>query len=319
VALLPLAPADLFREPDYHIAKAGDLWLVQKPGRGGRQPFTISGHRTRSLAESRRRSLPRVRLNKWFVRLDPATHARTVIADWTDAQDAREITADVHEILSHFGPVTVLSLLRSTPLYMARLGGASGYTGEEKTDSTGFAIYLDPFHATGRLHAASTVLHELTHVEQYRARGFHANRAAAVLPRKDFVLLGLTDELAAYRAEANLVRAVLQTDTREEMHRIAREAMLDPALNWPAALLVLLGFQGSLHGLGSVVEARMQVRLDLSSKAGLYWERRHSDELEAPLRHVIRQWYRHSDEWRSIAAGRSDWEMAEARTPRSDR
>ena len=92
-----------------------------------------------------------------FVRFDPATNARTAIADWTGQEDAQQVDADVREIVNgsrQSGPVPC-ALLQSTPVYMARLSGATGHTAEDGSDDARFIIYVDPFRATGRLHAAS--------------------------------------------------------------------------------------------------------------------------------------------------------------------
>src|SRR5688572_1614470 len=231
LAMPPVEVRDLLREPGYSVARDGDHWIVQKPRIGTRQPVTISRHRDRSAARLRQRSLPLLRLNGLYVRFDPATRARTVIADWTGQEDAQQVETDVREIMNRFAPTELQALIPSAPVYMARLSGATGHTAEESTDHARFVIYLDPFRATGRLPAAATLLHELTHVDRYRARGFHANRAAAVLPKEDFVLLGLADEFAAYRGEANLVRSFLDSRANGEARRSARDAIRNPELN----------------------------------------------------------------------------------------
>lgn len=309
-ALLLLESPDLLVEPSYSVAREGDLWVVQKPGTDARQPIAISQHQDRSAAELRRRSLPRLRLNGQFVRFDPVTRARTLIVDWTGQEDAREVEKDVRDILDKFAPAGTEALLRSTPLYMARLYGVTGHTAEESTDHKRFVIYLDPFRATGRLHAAATLVHELTHVVRYRSRGFHANRAAAVLPKADFVLLGLADEFAAYQAEANLVQAFLDGQANEEVRRAAGDAMRNRELGWPVALTVLLGFEGPPNQARRVMEARRQVVLDLEQKAANYWKSRHLDSLDPLMRQTIRNWHTDSREWKEIAAERPEWRKA---------
>jgi hypothetical protein len=311
VAMLPLNVQDVLQEPDYSVAKVGDHWIVQKPRVGGRQPVTISQHHDRSAAELRKRSLPRLRLNGMFVQFDPATYARTVIADWTGHQDAQQIDADVREIVTRFAPAGVQALLQSTRVYMARLSGATGHTAEESTDHASFVIYLDPFRATGRLHAAATLVHELTHLERYRAHGFHVNRAAAVLPKADFILLGLADEFAAYQAEANLVRSFIDSHVKEELPRAARDAISNPELNWPLALAVMLGFEGPYDQMRRIMEARRQVVLDIATPGGRYWDSRHMDLIDPRLGQTIRQWYKHSREWKVISSERRDWRKAE--------
>lgn len=311
MVLAPLELPDLLREPDYSVARDGNRWVVLKPGAGERQPFTISQHQHRSAAELRRRVLPRLRLNGLFVSFDPATSARKVIADWTAQEDARHIATDIREILDRFSPAGTQALLQSTPVYMARLFGATGHTAEESTDYAQFAIYLDPFRATGRLHAAATLTHELTHVERYRARGFHANRAAAVLPKEDFVLLGLVDEFAACQAEANLVRSFLDSEAKAEVRSAVRDAMRNPELSWPRTLTVMLGFEGPSDRTSRIIAARRQVILDLARKAGSYWDSRHMDVLDPLLRQTIRNWYETSLEWKEIAAERPEWKKAE--------
>jgi hypothetical protein len=313
--LLPLQAPDFLHEPDYAVVNQGGHWIVQKPGVGDRPPVTISQHLDRAAAESRKRSLPRLRLSGMFVRFDPATYERTLIADWTGQQDALHTDAGVREILNRFAPVGVRALLQSTPVYMARLFGATGHTAEESTDHARFVIYLDPFRATGRLHAAATLAHELAHLERYRARGFHANRAAAVLPKKDFILLGLTDEFAAYRAEGNLVQSFLDSRPDEGARRAARDAIRKPELNWPVALTVLLGLEGPSDQGRRMDEARRQVALDVERNARSYWDSHHRDSphpysMDPALRKTIRDWYRRSREWKEIAAARSEWAIS---------
>jgi hypothetical protein len=312
LAPLSLDTADLLREPAYSVAKDCDRWVVQKPAFGARQPFTISYHRDRGPAESLRRSLPRLRLNVPFVRFDPATFERAAIEDWTAQEDARDVAADVHELLDRFGPAGSRALLQSTPLFAARLSGATGYTAEESSDHARFVIYLDPFRATGRLHAAATLLHELTHLSRYRARGFHANRTAAVLPKEDFILLGLADELAACQAEANLVRSFLDAQAKEEMRRAVGDTLRNPELRWPVALAVMLGFEGPSEPARRLPEVRRQVVLDLARNAARYWESRQSTALDPLVRQKIRDWYRRSREWKQIEAERPEWRKAQA-------
>jgi hypothetical protein len=218
--------------------------------------------------------------------------------------------ADIHEIVNRFAPAGARALLQSTPLYMARLSGATGHTAEESTDHARFVIYLDPFRATGRLHAAATLLHELTHLERYRARGFHANRAAAVLPKEDFVLLGPADEFAAYQAEVNLVRSFLDSQAKEEARRAVRDAICTPELNWPIALTVMLGFEGPSDQALRIMDARRQVVLDLERNASSYWESRHMDSIDPLLRQTISDWYKHSREWKGISSERPEWRKA---------
>jgi hypothetical protein len=307
-----LAPAvpDYVKEPDYQVIQSGDRWIVQKPRVGTRQPLPISHHLDRSAAEFRKRSLPLLRLNGLFVRFDPATYARTLIADWTDQEDAQQIGFDVRDIVSQFAPTPSKMLLESTPLYLARLPGATGYTAEDGSDSARFAIYVDPFRATSRLHLAATIVHELTHVERYRARGFHVNRAAAVLPKEDFVLLGLFDEFAAYQAEAALVRSFLARQTHEEARRSTADALRAPELNWPQALTVMLGIEGTVAESRRIMEARHHVGLDLKPKASIYWESRHLEQINPTLQRTIRDWYKRSPEWRQISAERPTWKKA---------
>jgi hypothetical protein len=312
LAFLPLESPDLLREPDYAVVRHGDRWILQKPGVGGRQPFTISEHTDRGAAELRRRSLPRLRLESLFVRFDPASGLRTPIADWTDRNDAQEISADIREVVDRFAPRGTLARLQATPVFMARLFGATGHTAEEPDDFTRFVILLDPFRATGRLHAASTLIHELTHVERYRARGFHANRAAAAMPKRDFVLLGLADEFAAFHAEANLVRSFLDGRAKQEVRQAIAAAIRDPELRWPLALTVMLGFEGPSDEVRRLGEVRRHVVLDLARNAGAYWEARHNDILDPVLRHTIRDWYEDSREWREIRSERAEWNKAEA-------
>jgi hypothetical protein len=307
--LLPFGMADLLREPGYSVVRDADTWVVTKPGSGGGEPVAISHHQDRDAAEFRIKTLPRVRLSRWLVRFDPATSSRSPIADWTGQADAGRTESDVRWIFDRFAPEGKRQLLRSTPIYMARLFGASGHTAEENADPSRFVVYFDPFRATGRLHAAATLIHEFTHLEHYRSRGFHANRAASVLSKEDFVLLGLVDELASYQAEADLVRSFLSSLRTAEERRRAREAINDPELRWPLALTVMAGLNGPARQL-RMAEARRQVVLDLADKAGRYWNARHTDTLDPELESRIRTWYASSREWRQIVAERANWRLA---------
>lgn len=303
---------ELLQEPDYEVVRDGDAWVVRKPELGGRRPITISRHPDRSAAESRKRALPRLRLSGPVVRFNPATNERIVSADWTMEEDARQIEADVREIVDRCAPPGLRALRSSTPLYLARLLGATGHTAEESTDPTRFVVYLDPFRATGRLHAAATIVHELAHVERFRARGFHANRAAAVLPKGEFVLLGLADELAAYTVEASLVQGFLEKPENGDVRTAAPRVMRRPEFRWPLALSTLLGFAGFADRAGQIREARRQVVLDLARIAGRYWDGHHTDSLDPALRQTILTWYKQSREWKEISAERSAWRKAES-------
>jgi hypothetical protein len=225
----------------------------------------------------------------------------------------------VRGILSRFGPSGALVLLESVPVYMARLAGATGHTAEEANDPTRLVVYLDPFRASGRLHAVATLLHELKHVERYRERGFHANRAAAALPRQDFVLLGLADEFAAYEAEAALVRSFLENEENREARRAVPAAMRIPELRWPPALTAMLGFGNTSGEAARATEARRQVIADLARIAGDYWDARHRGSLDPRLRQTIREWYERSREWQEIAAQRPAWSAAEGAPAARDR
>jgi hypothetical protein len=308
----PIAVPDFLREPEYAVVKDGGRWSVRKPAVGAHGPLTVSRHPDRRLAESRRRSLPRVRLNVPYVRFDPASYKRTAIADWTEAPDAQAVALDVRDLLTRFAPPGIGGLLDTTPVYMTRLAGAAGYTAEESADCKRYVVYLDPFRATGRLHAAATLVHELTHVQRYRARGFHANRAATVLPKEDFILLGLADELDAYRAEAHLVRSFLGRQADSGVWTSARKAMRRPELNWPVALTTLLGIEGPA-GRNGTLEARREVLLALAPGAGRYWDARHAGPIDPPLRQTIRDWYKTSREWMEIEAERPEWRQAQVR------
>lgn len=304
VALSLLFPAVLW-EPPYTVEREGAVWQVKKPrwsvfgGAGSRPAWTLFESPRRPTAEQRRSALPRLRLARALVRFNPATHGRTIIRDWSAEPDAREIEEDIQTLLSRFAPAAHARLAQ-TPLYLARLYAASGHTAEEPDDFRRFAVYLDPFRATGRLHAASTLVHELAHVERYAARGFHANRAAAVLPREDFILLGLADELAGYRAEAAFLEAYFAALEAEE-RRALRQAMPAAQLRWPAALTALLA--------GRVKEAREQVILDVHGQAARYWETHRAGRLDPALEAAIRNWYS-SQEWKDIAAQRRDYGLA---------
>lgn len=290
------APAILW-EPPYFLEREGDTWHVKKPRLDApSQAWTVFESRRRPTAEQRKSALPRVRLNRPLVRFNPATRERKPVADWTGQDDAREVEAAIRALLARFAPPEARALFSQTPLYMARLYAASGHTAEEPDDFRRFVVYLDPFRATGRLHAASTLVHELTHVARYRARGFHANRAAAVLPQQDFILLGLADELAGYRAEAAFLEAYLNASS--EAARI-REAMPSAQLRWPAALVALAA--------GRTKEARGQITLDLHRQAARYWESHRGDRLDPAIEAAIRDWYPQSPEWRAIAAQRADF------------
>lgn len=308
----------VLHEPDYVVAKEGERWAVRKPGPGAWSGFLISQHQDRNAAESERKALPRLRLSGLFVRFDPVTYTRTAIADWAGEEDAREADAAVRGILNRFAPAGPRALLETTPLYMARLFGATGHTAEESGDHTRFVIYLDPFRATGRLHAAATLLHELTHVERYRARGFHVNRAAALLPKRDFVLLGLADEFAAYVAEANMVRSFLNDPANAAALHAAGKMMVKPELRWPLALTVMLGFGEPAEPARRTSEARRQVVLDLARVAASYWDSRHKDFLNPRLRQTVRDWHQSSREWKEIAAEQEAWREAESETRRTN-
>ncbi len=287
LAALMLVPAILW-EPAYFVEKERDVWRVKKPRLDApSQAWTIFESPRRPTAEQRARGLPRVRLNRGLVRFNPATRERTPVADWTGQPDAEEVEAAIRALLGRFAPPAAQALFAQTPLYLARLYAASGHTAEEPDDFRRFVVYLDPYRATGRLHAASTLVHELSHVERYRARGFHANRAAAVLPQRDFILLGLVDELDGYRAEAAFVEAYLEAS--KEPARI-REAMTSPDLRWPPAVIALLRKQ----------DARTQVMLDVASRAARYWEAHRTDRLDPAIEELIREWRSRSPEWKAI-------------------
>jgi hypothetical protein len=263
------------------------------------------------------KALPRLRLNRALVEFNPLTRQRTLIEDWRDQGDAQEIEADIQALLDRFAPPVANALFSSIPLYMARLSGATGHTAEEWNDHQHFVIYLDPFRATGRLHAASTLIHEFSHVERYRIRGFHGNRAAAILPKPDFILLGASDELAAYQAEATLIAAFLSSMASEPLRGAASTAMSSSQLRWPAALTALLGFEPPSDPAERMKQARARILLDLESQAGRYWDLHHKDSLDPTLAATIGNWYSRSQEWRDIDAQRADWQ--EAGAPRAIR
>jgi hypothetical protein len=317
VPWLLLALPDFLLEPDYALIQENAHWILQKPGFGARQPVTISRHDNRGAAEFRKLVLPRLRLDTWLVQFDPASNTRRPIIDWTTPEDARQIGAEVRELVNQFSRPSAKALLESTPLFMARLPGAVGHTAEDANDAAQFVIYVDPYRATSRLHMAATLVHELAHLERYRARSFHGNRAAAVLSKEDFVLLGLADEFAAYQAEAHLVRSFLRSRANEAVRRSAIEAMRNPELNWPLALIFLLEPERSGSAPRGMIEARRHVILDLKESAGRYWETRRLDSMEPALQRIIRDWHRHSREWRQISAERAKWREAQTRTPGS--
>ncbi len=247
---------------------------------------------------------PPVRLNRSLVKFDPVTGRRTLIEDWTGTSGAEETEAEIRELLNRFAPPALRALFRSTPLYMAPLPGASGHTAEEPDNHQQFVIYIDPFRAAGCLHTAATLVHELSHVERYLARGFHVNRAAAILPKADFILLGAADELAAYREETALVRSFLDGSPDS--------AKPSSKLRWPVALTVLLGLEGPSDAEGRMNEVRRQIMLDLHRQASRYWDIHHDDALDPSLASSIRNWYSGSEEWKRIAVQRAHWLAAGA-------
>ena len=246
-------------------------------------------------------ALPRLRLNGAFVSYSPITKQRALVEDWTGENDSQEIGADIDLLLKRFASPVARDLWTSTPLYMARLNGAAGHTAEEPDDFRRFVIYLDPFEATGRLHAASTLVHELSHVERYRGRGFHANRSVAVLPKAHFILLGAADELAGYQAEAALIAAFLNNISDQAVHRAVRQWMRSVHLKWPIPLRLLLGFEGPAAESARMREARKQIVFDLQRPAGRYWDAHHKDSLDPALAATIRDWYSTSQEWKEIS------------------
>ncbi len=310
-------PPAFLREPDYHIQKQGDVWSVRKPKlrvlemTAPAEAWTVYSGATRAAAEKRMTALPRLRLNRPLVQFDPVTRERKPIENWTSEPDAQEAAHDVDAIASRFGSPAARALISSTPVYLARLNGAFAHTAEEPDDSRRFVIYLDPFRATGRLHAAATLAHELVHVERYRVRGFHANRAASVLPGRDFILLAAADELEAVHAEAALITAFLNglsTDVREA----AKEAMPSGQFRWPKALIILLGFESPADPETRMNEARRQIALDLNHQAARYWAFHHFEQLPRDLRTTITDWHSRSPEWRDIARQRPEWARAGA-------
>jgi hypothetical protein len=305
------------QEPGYFIEKEGGKWTLKKPRLrvlqiSATQTWTIFEDRHRTTVEERKKALPHLRLNREFVAFNPLTRQRTPIEDWKDQSDAQEIEADIQEILSRFAPAATTTSFSSIPLYMARLSGASGHTTEEWNDHQRFVIYIDPFRATGRLHAASTLLHELSHAERYRMRGFHGNRAAVVLPKEDFILLGACDELAAYRAEVALITSFLNSITSDALRRAVSTAMLSVQLRWPATLTLFLGFEGPQDPGEQLKEARKRILLELGSQAGRYWDTHHRDSLNPALLATIRNWYSQSREWSDIVAQSAEWREAGA-------
>jgi hypothetical protein len=308
------------QEPSYFIEKQGDKWAVKKPRlrvlevaeSPSPQTWTIFEDSQRTAVEKRMKALPRLRLSRPLVEFNPLTRQRTLVVDWKDQSDAQEIEADIQALLDRFAPPVAKALLSSIPLYMARLSGATGHTAEEWNDRQRFVIYLDPFRATGRLHAASTLIHELSHIERYRMRGFHGNRAAAVLPKPDFILLGASDELAAYQAEAMFIGSFLNSIASEALRRTVSTAMPSSQLRWPTALTVLLGSEGPSDPAERMKEARARILFELESQAGRYWDIHHKDSLAPALAATIRIWYSQSREWRDIAAQRTDWRDAGA-------
>jgi hypothetical protein len=309
------------QEPGYFIERQGDKWAVKKPGlrvleSGENRPpqaWTIFEDSLRVTAERRMKALPRLRLNRELVEFNPLTRRRTLIVNWKDESDAQEIESDIRALLDRFAPPAAKALFSSIPVYQARLSGATGHTAEEWNDHQRFVIYLDPFRATGRLHAACTLMHELSHAERYRVRGFHGNRAAAVLPRPDFILLGASDELAAYQSEAGLIDSFLNSLANEALRRTVSTAIPSSQLRWPAALTGLLGFEGPSDPAERIKEARGRILLELENQAGRYWDLHHKDSLDPGLAATIRSWYSQSQEWREIDAQRSAWRDAAAR------
>src|SRR5688572_14833495 len=306
------------QEPGYFIEKEGGKWAMKKPKLKvlqispipSPQAWTIFEDTQRTTVEERKRALPRLRLNREFVAFNPLTRQRTLLEDWKDQSDAQEIEADIQAILGRFAPAPAATSFSSIPLYMARLSGASGHTAEEWNDDQRFVIYIDPFRATGRLHAASTLVHELSHVERYRMRGFHGNRAAVVLPKEDFILLGASDELAAHRAEVALITSFLSSITSEALRLAARTAMPSVQLRWPTTLNLFLGFEGPPDPGERLKEARKRILLELESQAGRYWDTHHRDTLNPALLATIRNWYSQSREWSDIIAQRAEWRDA---------
>jgi hypothetical protein len=303
----PTSSADLLlREPGYFIDKQGEIWRLRKPRLRAGPAWIVFEDTFFAAVEQQKRTLPRLRLNRLLVSYHPGTGQRLPVANWSGADDAKEVEADVQDLLRRHAPPFARPMLAATPIYMARLNGASGHTAEEWRYPGRFVIYLDPFRATGRLHAASTIIHELAHVHRYQSRGFHANRAASVLPRADFVLLGLEDESAAYQAEAQFIRSFFNTLSAPQQRSFGR-AMPSADLRWPMALTLMLGFEGPADIAARMAEARKQIRLDLRQQAERYWDLHHADHLDPALAKTIADWYAGSPEWSDIAKQRQDW------------
>jgi hypothetical protein len=307
------AAPELLEEPGYFIDQ-GDKWRLRKPKlrvlepqRESLEAWKIFEDENRASVERRMKTLPRLRLNRALVSYNPITRQRTTIEDWTGENDSREIEADIQSLIQRFAPTGVRELLPAAPLYMARLNGAAGHTAEEPSDARKFVIYLDPFEATGRLHAASTLVHELSHLERYRRRGFHANRSAAVLSKADFILLGAVDELAGYQAEAALIEAFLKSTPSDVVSRAVRKWMPLAHLRWPLPLRLLLGYEGQAERPSRMKKAREQVVLELQSQASRYWDFHHKDSLDPALAATIREWYAASQEWKEISGQRREW------------
>lgn len=307
------AAPGFLQEPGYFVEKGGK-WRLRKPKLQVLEPesdplqaWTIFEDEHRASVEEKMKALPRLRLNRALVSYNPVTRQRTLIEDWTGENDSQEIEADIQLLVKRFGSAAARDLLPSTPLYMARLNGAAGHTAEEPDDYRKFVIYVDPFEATGRLHAASTLVHELSHIERYRRRGFHANRTAAVLAKADFILLGVTDELAGYQAEAALVAAFVSGSSSEAMHRAVRKWMPSAQLRWPIPLRLLLGFEGPADNPVRIEKARKQIVLELQRRASRYWDFHHEDSLDPNLAAAIRRWHSTSGEWKEISRQRRDW------------
>jgi hypothetical protein len=309
----------VLREPDYFVRREAGMWMVRKPrlrvllSGDGVSPgsWLVFQSENRAAVEERRRVLPRLRLSRPLVQFNPVSRRRTLLEDWTRQEDAQEAEADIQAIVNAFARDPAQALFASTPVYLASLNGASGHTAEDSGEHTRYVVYLDPFRATGRLHAASTLVHELSHVDCYRKRGFHANRAAAVLPREDFVLLGSADELAAYEAEAALIESFLNSMPGRDAPAL-RKAMLSVDLRWPPALTLLLGVEAPNNVAERFHEAREQIVLDVQRQAQRYWDLHHRDRLDTGLEGTIRSWYSESPEWRDIAGQRANWVRAGA-------
>ena len=296
----------LLREPGYFIDKQGEIWRLRKPRLRTGPAWSVFEDTFFAAVEQQKRTLPRLRLNRPLVSYHPGTGQRSTVADWSGADDATEVEADVQDLLQRHAPPFARPMLAATPIYMARLNGASGHTAEEWREPGRFVIYLDPFRATGRLHAASTIVHELAHVHRYQSRGFHANRASSVLPQADFVLLGLEDESAAFEAEAQFIRSFFNTLSAPQQGSFSR-AMPAADLRWPMALTLMLGFEGPADAAARITEAGRQIRLDLRQQAERYWDLHHADHLDPALAKTIADWYAGSPEWSEISKQRRDW------------